>query len=243
MTDTDVSSRWQLAAQAESYDAMRFRGVLGHFFEKRQRRALRRCLKRIGPVETLADLPCGTGRMLPLLGQHATSVVACDVSEAMMQHAVRRMAGSGNIRYLLCDARSVPLGDGSVDAVVSVRFFMHLTPDQRAAILCEFARVSRRWVIVEYGCDSAWHRVRRALRSVLFRLVRHQRIYPGRASTDAIRQEAQRSQLAVRDRFWTLRGLSESAFILMEKTALPICTGATPVPERVTDITEVLCKL
>ena len=227
---TDVADRWQLGAQAESYDAMRFRSFLGRFFEKRQKHALRRCLKRIGPVETLADLPCGTGRMLPLLREHATFLVACDVSEAMQQQAVRRMTGCENISYLLCDARSIPLGDGSVDGVVSVRLFMHLTPEQRATILCEFARVSRRWVIVEYGCDSAWHRVRRALRSALFRLLRHRQVYPGSASTAAIRQEAQQSRLAVRERFWTLRGLSESAFILMEKTALPIGLGTTPVP-------------
>jgi ubiquinone/menaquinone biosynthesis C-methylase UbiE len=218
---TDVADRWQLAAQAESYDAMRFRSVLGRFFEKRQKRALRRCLKRIGPVETLADLPCGTGRMLPVLAGHASTLLACDVSEAMMSHARQRMAGRDNVRHLLCDARNIPLPDGSVDCVVSVRFFMHLTAQERTAIFKEFARVSRRWVVVELGCDNAWHRCRRAIRSVLLFLILSRRKYPGRATIARIRQEAGLASLEVLKRFWTLRGLSESAFFLMEKRQAP----------------------
>ena len=48
------------------------------------------------------------------------------------------------------NAEALPLRNDSLDCVVSIRFMMHVDPATRVRMLREFARVSRRWVIVDY---------------------------------------------------------------------------------------------
>ena len=48
------------------------------------------------------------------------------------------------------NAEHLPLRNDSLDCVVCIRFMMHVDPVTRVRMLREFARVSRRWVIVDY---------------------------------------------------------------------------------------------
>jgi ubiquinone/menaquinone biosynthesis C-methylase UbiE len=221
----DVSQKWQSSEVASDYDASRFTNRVGRFFHSRQAKALAKCLDRIAPLNRVVDLPTGTGRMLPVIAECADAIIACDVSDAMMAEARKRVGPQEKVEFLHCDARSIPLPVGSVDCVVSVRFFMHLAGEQQLEILKEFARITRRWVIVEFGCDSAWHRFRRSIRSIVLSLLHRRRAYPGRSSAGEIRQAARAASLEVRGFFWTLRGLSESAFVLMEKSG-SLASGA-----------------
>ena len=218
MTDSDVTQRWQSAEVAETYEDERFTSLAGRFFHWSQCRALRRFLRQVGRIDVLADVPVGTGRLLPVLLASQRQVLAFDVSDAMMAQAKARMNGAAGIRFTKADARHLPLADQSVDAVTSIRFFMHLTEEQRAEILRELRRVTRRWVLVEYGCDNRWHRVRRMLRRLILRALGVLRTEVRQQPRRQILLEARQAGLDVRRWFWTARGLSESVLVLMERS-------------------------
>lgn len=214
---SEVGGRWQSASVASGYEAERFQSFLGKVFHWSQCRALRRSICMIHQDSVVVDVPCGTGRMLPILAAAGLRLLACDVSPAMLAQALERNRGAKGIEYLLGDATSLPLESASVDGIVSVRFVMHLTSDERGTLLREFARVTRRWVIVEYSRDSVWHRWRGRFRGLILQLLKRPRLYPASASADQIRCEAVGAGLTIRKWAWTLRGLSQSVFVVMEK--------------------------
>ena len=89
-------------------------------------------------AKRILDVGCGTGifttRMHDVLG---VDVVGCDLSEGMLAHARERSAA---VDWTRGDVTQLPIGDGSVDAVVCTEAFHWF--DQPAA-LAEFARVTR----------------------------------------------------------------------------------------------------
>ena len=130
---------------AASYDRTRFGGLVRALRELRWRRALRRLLREVAPVEGLVlDLPCGTGRLAPLFREASIASVGADLSAPMLGEARRKGA-----RFLLVgDAERLPLRDGAVDGVVSLRFMSHPPRDARGRILAEMARVARRFCLL-----------------------------------------------------------------------------------------------
>ena len=89
----------------------------------------------------VADVGCGTGNVAEVLAPHVRSVTAVDQSEPMLAAARRRLEDVRNVRFVVGDAQSLPLGDGSVDAVTLV-LVLHHVPDPSEA-LAEAARVLR----------------------------------------------------------------------------------------------------
>ncbi|GJG87537.1 hypothetical protein tb265_27180 [Gemmatimonadetes bacterium T265] len=149
MDDRVVSVRraYDSAAVAARYDAARFSSAPTRLYAARQRQLVRRCLARFGRVARLLDLPCGTGRLLPLAADAADFVVGVDAAPAMLARALRRSAaGSG----ALCagDATELPLATEAVDVVLCVRFLHLLPPAATVAVLSEITRVARRGAIV-----------------------------------------------------------------------------------------------
>jgi SAM-dependent methyltransferase len=122
-----------------------------------------------GGVKSILDLPCGAGRFTGRLAECGFDVIAADISMEMMEVA---RTGIGNLDglhgYVRADAEHIPLADGCVDCVMSIRFFFHVDADARRRILSEMARVSRRWLIIDYRHKynyryTVW-RTKRALR-------------------------------------------------------------------------------
>src|SRR5262249_290182 len=72
------------------------------------------------PSQTVADLGCGIGPLLPFLPERFRRVIAVDFTEGMLQRARERCADLGNVEFLqrtLTDLR--PL-HGQVDVAVGV---------------------------------------------------------------------------------------------------------------------------
>ncbi len=217
MTKCGVRQRWQSKEVARTYEAERFQSLTGRFYHRLTCRALNRCLKRMRCTSEIADIPCGTGRMLPVLSKCASSVIGVDISEAMMEQAKLRVAEQSHVRFMRGDAGALPLGSNSIDVIVSVRFAMHLSQSEREAILREFDRVTRAWIVIEYGYNSYWHAMRRFVRSLLLRIVGRRPSYPKSTSRQQILNETRRAGLEVQGWYWTLWGLSESVFVAMTK--------------------------
>jgi len=174
-------THYQDVSVVESYDSWRYDAPRGRRRNARDLEAIGRALdeaaRRGHPVRTALDLPCGTGRLVPFFRERGIRGLGADISLAMMSHARRKHGHS--LPMVRCDASAIPLPDGSVDAVLAIRFFFHLDHATRQEVLREMRRVSRRWLVLDlrhrYNLRwGSWH-VRRwlgLLREIPFRFSR-----------------------------------------------------------------------
>jgi len=124
--------------------------LLRRLADRREKTLLVRLLRRIGPLESVLDCPCGAGRFLPLLAGEADRVFALDQSRALLLLARAGRAAVG-------DAGALPLRDGAVDAVVCLRLLHHFPEAaDRRRILAEAARVARKGVVVSFADADTW---------------------------------------------------------------------------------------
>ncbi len=118
---------------AEQWDAMRS----GYFSEEVRKSAIAKAYLR--PEMTVADVGAGTGFMSAGLAPLVDKVYALDGAPAMLEVARKNLQAFSNVEYLPADGLSLPLPDGSVDAVFA-NMYLHHCPDPLAAIR-EMARL------------------------------------------------------------------------------------------------------
>lgn len=148
-------AHYQSFETAVAYDEARWSSFGRNRSNKRKSAAINRAISAAVsidvPIRDALDIPCGTGRIFPLLADRNIMVTGADLSLEMMQVAESKFGGSPNIReYVKCDAEAMPFDDNRFDAVLSIRFLFHLPPETRRKAMKEMARVSRQWVIVDY---------------------------------------------------------------------------------------------
>lgn len=122
--------------------------------------AVESALRRVNPAGVLLDLPAGTGKLWPLFALLPVSVVAGDLSTAMLDQA----AAPPNVLKSVIDARDIPFPDRHFDGVISLRLLHRLPPADRRQALSEFSRVASRWVIASFAITGG-------LRGIRYRLV------------------------------------------------------------------------
>ncbi len=203
---------YRSAEIAAGYDAHRIGG--GRAGRHRAEwRAIEGALDLAGGVRTMLDIPTGTGRFTPGLLARGVAVTGADISREMMVEARGRLAAPGVAAFVQCDAEALPFPDASFDCAMSIRFFMHLTPRVRVSVLRELARVSRRWVLVDY-------RHRHAPRNVLKRWAHALRLRsspaPPRVSRDEMHAELAAAGLRAARVFVVTPVLSDKWFVLCE---------------------------
>nr|AFU10507.1 glycosyltransferase [Burkholderia thailandensis] len=88
------------------------------------------------------DIACGEGYGSFALSQTAASVVGVDISEEAVRHAVAAYGQrADNLEFVVGSAADIPLGDASVDLVVSFETIEH--HDRHEAMIREIKRVLR----------------------------------------------------------------------------------------------------
>ena len=166
---------------AEGYDSWRYETPRGRRRNQRDLAAVDRALdeaaRRGAPILTGLDLPCGTGRLVPLLRERRIATVGADISLEMMRVARRKLGPP--LPLIQCNAEHLPHRDGAFDGVFAIRFLFHLDAGARLRILRELSRVSRRWLVLDarhqYNLRSlAWRAAHRLglRREVPFRFSR-----------------------------------------------------------------------
>jgi SAM-dependent methyltransferase len=155
MSSADPARKWQRPEVATSYRDDRFRDPRA---AGRDGRLVERLLRRHAPdrrFERALDVPCGTGRLSPLLARRARSVVGLDRSAAML--------GAGGAPGLLGDAERLPFRDGSFDLVLCCRLLHHLDPGAVERVLEELVRVGSDTLVVSFWNASGVQGWRRRL--------------------------------------------------------------------------------
>ncbi|MEV4708358.1 class I SAM-dependent methyltransferase [Actinoplanes sp. NPDC049316] len=88
----------------------------------------------------VADVGCGTGRLLPHLASRGLSPRGVDLSPRMVEVARREHPG---FEYEVADLRDLPFEDAALAGVVCWFSLIYLAPDARARAFAELARVVR----------------------------------------------------------------------------------------------------
>ncbi|MEA2381635.1 MAG: hypothetical protein QOH72_1606 [Solirubrobacteraceae bacterium] len=101
-------------------------------------------LPTIPPGGTVVEIGPGGGRWSVLLQPRAERLVLVDVAQRPLDLVAERLAGTGNVEYLLTEGSALAgVADATVDAVWSFDVFVHVAPGDQAGYLAEIARVLR----------------------------------------------------------------------------------------------------
>ncbi|RME75188.1 MAG: class I SAM-dependent methyltransferase [Planctomycetota bacterium] len=119
-----------------------------------EQRLLRSILHELLPARATApvlDLPCGCGRLYPLLREVADRVVESDWGTGMLENARAAERDDPALGYVRATALAIPFRDRAFELVLSVRLSHHLRErEDRLAHIRELCRVSDRWVVFTF---------------------------------------------------------------------------------------------
>ena len=127
--DTQVEVLFHGAANAMRRQAL---PPLREIFTGRDQRRLR-----------LLDIGCGTGRFLDFVKQAwpRLPTLGLDMSEAYIRQARRQLKGWSWINFIIGNAETIPVSDGSQDAVTAIFMLHELPPKVRRIVFGECARI------------------------------------------------------------------------------------------------------
>jgi ArsR family transcriptional regulator len=98
-------------------------------------------LKRIPACTTIADLGCGSGNLLTVLGQKADIVIGVDCSSKMLELAEQRIPTSDSVSLRIGELEHLPLRDGETDFGIMSMVLHHIVHPEAA--ISEAARILR----------------------------------------------------------------------------------------------------
>ena len=196
----------------QGYRQQRYRSLDQAWVNWREQRLLARMLTQCQLANgTVLDVPCGYSRFAPLYARLGITAIGADVSYEMARLAAANHQRHGGEGWLCADILALPFPDSMFDSVLCIRLLHHRYSDaERQRILCELARVSRRFVIISFYQPTLLHA-----------LARHWRGARGRLSmmTGAHLQElAQASGLQMQRVHALLRFCHAQTFVVLTKT-------------------------
>lgn len=151
--DDSVRSYTDLAS---SYNEVRFENTVGRFLYETDGEIIRRLVTKTG-AKVLVDAPTGTGRVLDYLKGMGLDITAVDATQEMLNVAQTVRSDGNKVKYVIGDASKLDLPSGSVDCLVSLRFFHLFAKHERQCFADEFARVIKPggYLLVSY--TNGWY--------------------------------------------------------------------------------------
>ena len=199
---------------AAAYDRSRFNSLAGRIFNRLERRALLRCLRDLPAGAEICDVPCGTGRLAAVLLEAGYRVTGLDISSAMLDEALRKLAHYGaRFKCRTADATRLTRPEQPFAAVICMRVLMHFPLAQQIEFLKSVGSQTDGPVVFNQSYDSAYHRARRNLK----RILGHQPSARFPITEGDLCELLRASGLREVRQFWTARGISEGFFLLAAK--------------------------
>lgn len=143
---------------------------VSNWHENRVARALIAEIASKTPLKNALDLPCGYGRLMPVLRKHIPRVFEADWSFHLLRIARNNQRTNPSLKeadaYIRTTALCMPFADQSFDLVLSIRLCHHIREYfERLTYLHELLRISRQWVVFTYfdyySIKNIWHEIRR----------------------------------------------------------------------------------
>lgn len=158
---------YQDAKVAAEYDRTRFASIPGRVFERLEKRTLLKCFSGVHTGRTIADAPCGTGRLASALLDAGYRVHGLDISKAMLRVAEHRLrAHQDAFSCEVVDVKKRQVGSPTYDAALCARVLMHFPLDQQIQFLRGVAALSRSVVVINHSLDSPYQRLRRHVKKL-----------------------------------------------------------------------------
>lgn len=167
--DTGYESQTKYRYQSESYAVAylrkyrhRFRrggSLYASLVANRERACIRKALSRAGRIESLLDLPGGTGKLASVHAAADYTFMAADVAPEMLRAGLRdEWSRCSNLAALVqADVTRTGFATDAFDCVICLRLMHRLPEDVLRAGVAELARVGRDWLIVSNAV--AWNTV------------------------------------------------------------------------------------
>jgi ubiquinone/menaquinone biosynthesis C-methylase UbiE len=149
-----MSSQDYFAEVAGDWDEIR----AGYFTEAMRDAAI--ALAKLSPGMVVADVGTGTGFVIQGLADKVAKVYGFDESPEMLAVARENLAAFDNVELREAQGGSLPLADGSVDAVFG-NMYLHHDPEPEKAIvaLVRVLRPDGRLILTDLDAhDQAWMR-------------------------------------------------------------------------------------
>jgi ubiquinone/menaquinone biosynthesis C-methylase UbiE len=201
-------------------DSTGLNGLRFRLVASRERAALKASLQQISH-DRILDIPAGTGKLAPVFSSLESSVVAADVSKAMLAIAREeyRSRDYGNVSFVCTDAETISRTiDDDFDVVVCLRLLHRVPREVKTTILAELARVAE-YAIVSFGADSTYHTYRRRARQFVFGGAAEDHA-AGYEPLDEI-DEMVAEHFDVLDRRWVIPVFSQEIIYLLKRTTNP----------------------
>ncbi len=199
----------------DTYARTRYTKADQRFVHRREQNILQTYLSRCaGSSQVMLDVPCGYGRFSEVLLDFSPRVLGCDLSPSMVQAMLARFPSDrSRIWGVVGNAVSgLPFKSASVSGIVSIRLFQHLhTCVDREAVLREFSRLARDFVVLSYYRWNALHAVHRRIR----RKFKSQQTTICMISRSEFLKSIQKSGLEVVQEKAVLKGLHAHHFVLL----------------------------
>jgi len=197
--------RYATTHDAANYRDRRFgRSLHGRKVDAAERRLVARVVRGLGVRGPVLDVPCGTGRFVPVFAAAGCEVLAGDVSSEMLALARQAAEEAGAVcRCFSSDSRRLPMPDRTVDLAFAMRLLHRVRdPAERVGVLRELGRVSRRWVLFSFYNRRSARGLRDRLRGR----------YPGETRS-AIRRDVAEAGLRL-ERFLPIGPLARQTLVL-----------------------------
>jgi len=198
----------------DTYEGRRYTGRSQGFLDRRERACLERLLRKRGaaPGQTVLDMPCGYGRIAPLLVGLGLTPLSGDISFAMARRASRRPEAASGIGQLVGDSEQIPLATNTVDGATCIRLIEHFRLGQRRTdVMRELGRVVRRWLVVSFYDGASIHGKTKRLASKM----RGKKVSVAMQSRASFRAEADAAGLTVVAFFAPVRFVHAHTFALL----------------------------
>ena len=205
---------YKSGAVASNYDGSRFSSLPGRVFNFLEKRLVEKCFAALPKGSTIADAPCGTGRLAEALLNAGYRVHGLDISEAMLGVARQRLGPYGeNFTCEVFDLKKQSSRKTTYDGALCARVLMHFPLDQQIEFLTGVTKFSRSIVVINQSHDSGYHRFRRRLK----RWMGNQPPAGFPIDDESIRLLLQKSGLREVRRYHLLPFISEAVYIVAEK--------------------------
>jgi ubiquinone/menaquinone biosynthesis C-methylase UbiE len=132
-----------------SYDYFNIKKLIGFLVAKREQNCVFKLLFAVGPIQSVLDVPCGTGKLIKdLLNNVKTEVIGIDASEAMLLKIETR---DNRLKLITADIDNIPLDNDFVDLTICHRFLHRMSPENVKLIMKEIYRVSKEYAIFYFA--------------------------------------------------------------------------------------------
>ncbi len=152
---------WQNLEEVERYARKRYRHWDQRWLHRREQRLVVGLFESYQLGGSILDVPVGYGRFQRLLARYGP-VQAADANIFALHYQRSTLGLARGSTAALAEA--LPYRDRSFDLVFSLRLLQHIHQrDQRVAILKEFRRVSRGWVLASLYLRAVLHGLHRRI--------------------------------------------------------------------------------